>query len=86
MEAWVGWVSSAILLLTLIAQIVKQWRAPSVEGVSGWLFFGQISASIGFIVYSSLVGNTVFIITNSLILLTSIIGECIFLYRRNKDR
>lgn len=84
MDAWVGWSSSAILLFTLIAQVVKQWRAPSIEGVSGWLFFGQISASIGFIVYSTLVWNPVFIITNSMILLTSIIGEGIFLYRRRK--
>lgn len=85
MDAWVGWVSSAILLLTLIAQVVKQWRAPSVEGVSPWLFFGQISASFGFVIYSVLVWNTVFIITNVMILLTSIIGECIFLYRHNQD-
>ena len=84
MDEWVGWGSSAILLLTLIAQVVKQWRAPTIEGVSGRLFFGQISASIGFLVYSVLLWNAVFIITNSMILLTSILGECIFLYRRRK--
>jgi MtN3 and saliva related transmembrane protein len=84
LEAWLGWLSSAVLLFTLMAQVVKQWGAPSVEAVSGCLFFGQISASVGFIAYSGLVGNIVFVVTNSLILLTSIFGECIYLYRRSE--
>lgn len=85
MEAWLGWFSSAILLITLVAQAAKQWRAPTVEGVSSWLFFGQILASAGFVAYSVLVNNAVFIVTNSLILLTAIAGQCIYLYREHRD-
>ncbi len=83
MEDWLGWLSSTILLLTLIGQVVKQWRADTVEGVSGWLFYGQITASTGFIVYSILVDNLVFIVTNSLILLTAIVGQGIYLHKRH---
>lgn len=78
----VGWLSSGILLLTLISQVQKQARSESAEGVSWWLFVGQIAASCGFLVYSVLVGNHVFIVTNSLILVTAIIGQIIFLMKK----
>tara|TARA_R110002096_G_scaffold8239_6_gene34575 strand:- start:5222 stop:5503 length:282 start_codon:yes stop_codon:yes gene_type:complete len=80
-----GWASSGILLATLIAQVTKQWRSPSAEGVSWWLFVGQIAASGGFLVYSVLIGNHVFIVTNTLILLTSITGQVIFLIKRDNE-
>lgn len=66
----VGWLASIVLIATLIRQIYKQWRSPAEQGVSRWLFIGQISASILFIFYSYLVGNAVFIVSNALILLT----------------
>jgi hypothetical protein len=69
----IGWTSSAILLATLVRQIVKQHKEGG-EGVSHWLFAGQSLASIGFITYSVLLDNWVFIVTNSLILLTAVIG------------
>lgn len=69
----IGWLSSAILLATLARQIVKQYRE-GAQGVSHWLFVGQTLASAGFVAYSVLVGNLVFIVTNSLILLTAVIG------------
>ncbi|RYZ16197.1 MAG: hypothetical protein EOO70_05015 [Myxococcaceae bacterium] len=69
----IGWTASAILLATLVRQIVKQYKEGG-EGVSHWLFIGQSLASLGFIAYSVLLGNWVFIVTNSLILLTAIIG------------
>ena len=75
----IGWLSSAILLLTLMGQVRRQWRADSVEGVSWLLFAGQIVASIGFVTYSILVQNLVFIVTNSLILATAITGQAIYL-------
>ena len=76
MNEWadaIGWASSAILLATLVRQIVKQYTE-GAEGVSHWLFIGQSLASLGFVVYSVLLGNWVFIVTNSLILLTAIVG------------
>lgn len=70
-----------ILLATLAGQVWQQWRSDSVRGVSPWLFLGQISASVGFVIYSTLIGNTVFIVTNSLILATALVGQAIYHYR-----
>lgn len=78
----IGWGASAILIATLVRQIVKQWREPDPEGVSHWLFLGQTAASIGFIVYSWLLHNWVFIVTNSLILITALIGAWVNLRAR----
>ena len=84
MADWLGWLSSIILLLTLTGQVVKQWRDDSVKGVSRWLFFGQISASIGFIIYSILLENLVFTVTNSLILTTAIAGEIVYVLKKRR--
>jgi len=54
---WVGWLASAILMATLLKQVHKQWTSPSPEGVSRWLFVGQIAASVGFVIYSMSVKN-----------------------------
>jgi uncharacterized protein with PQ loop repeat len=78
----VGWTSSAILLATLVRQVVKQWREGSSEGVSRWLFVGQTAASLGFTVYSALVRNWVFVVTNALILLNAIVG--VLIVRRHR--
>lgn len=78
----IGWAASAVLIATLARQVWSQWRSRSVEGVSHWLFIGQLCASIGFTVYSWLLGNGVFVFTNSVLLLTAVIGQLI--YRRNR--
>ncbi|MEA9785177.1 hypothetical protein [Xanthomonas campestris] len=70
----VGWLASAVLIATLIRQIYKQWRSDQIQGISRWLFIGQITASLLFILYSALVGNAVFIVSNALILATGITG------------
>ncbi|WP_394540211.1 hypothetical protein [Lysobacter enzymogenes] len=48
---WIGWLSSAILLATLLRQIVKQVsgsrHGTKNNGVSRWLFLGQCAASVG---------------------------------------
>lgn len=80
----VGWTASAILLATLSRQIVTQWRDKDAKGVSRWLFLGQMAASVGFIVYSWMLDNRVFIVTNTLILLTAVIGEVGLLLRRRR--
>ena len=82
----VGWVSSCILVLTLARQVYKQWHEGSSEGVSKWLFVGQISASLGFTVYSWLVRNWVFVVTNSLMLLNGLLGLAIVFYHRRRER
>lgn len=70
----VGWVSSLVLLATIAAQIGKQWTERSGKGVSVWLFIGQAGASLGFTVYSVLVKNWVFTITNGLMFLSALVG------------
>ncbi|HMI83459.1 MAG TPA: SemiSWEET family transporter [Polyangiaceae bacterium] len=83
----IGWASSVILLATISKQIHKQWRARSSEGVSKWLFVGQTAASLGFTVYSWLVHNWVFVVTNALLLLAGITGFVITLhFRRDASR
>lgn len=78
---WLGWASSAVLLATLGRQVYSQWRQRSVEGVSSWLFIGQLTASTGFLIYSVLVDNWVFVFTNAALLVTALLGQ--FIYLRN---
>lgn len=78
----VGWISAAILALTVSRQVYTQWRTRSIGGISHWLFIGQLSASAGFVVYSVLVENWIFVFTNFYIFLTAVVGQCI--YSRNK--
>ena len=81
----IGWVSSLILIITLGKQVFKQWKEGKSEGVSKWLFVGQIAASIGFTVYSFLVWNPVFIFTNSLLVINGIVGLIINIYLKRKE-
>jgi MtN3 and saliva related transmembrane protein len=87
MTELVGWVSSFILVLTIAKQVYKQWQEGSSEGVSKWLFIGQISASLGFTIYSWLISNWVFVVTNSMLLLNGLAGLLIVIrHRRRKMR
>lgn len=74
MQDVIGWISSIVLLITIVSQIAKQWRERSGKGVSTWLFIGQAAASLGFTVYSALIANWVFTVTNGLMLLSAILG------------
>jgi len=82
----VGWLSAGILLLTLGRQVYVQWHSASTSGVSKWLFRGQIAASIGFVVYSYLLSNWVFVVTNALIGLIAVIGQARFWYRSRQNQ
>jgi uncharacterized protein with PQ loop repeat len=82
----IGWISSFILVLTISKQVYKQWRSGSSQGVSRWLFVGQITASLGFTVYSFLVRNWVFVVTNALMLVSAIIGGLIVIQHRRAER
>jgi MtN3 and saliva related transmembrane protein len=70
----IGWLSSVVLLATIVLQIAKQWSERSGEGVSPWLFIGQTVASVGFTAYSALAKNWVFTVTNGLMLVSAILG------------
>lgn len=62
------------MLLTIATQIRKQWKDRSANGVSRWLFIGQLAASVGFTIYSILVHNWVFVVTNGLMAISAIVG------------
>ncbi len=80
----IGWAAAVILLLTIGRQVFTQWRDGSTQGLSRWLFVGQLAASTGFVIYSSLLGNRVFLATNFLLLAAAGVGQGIYL--RNKQR
>lgn len=82
----VGWVSSFLLVLTIAKQVYKQWREGSSEGVSKWLFVGQMAASLGFTIYSWLVSNWVFVVTNAVMLVNGLLGLLIVLHHRRRER
>ena len=80
----IGWSSSLILLLTIAKQIHKQWHDHSSEGVSKWLFIGQLTASIGFTIYSLMLRNWVFAVTNTLMAASAILGMVIVMHHRRR--
>ena len=82
----IGWASSAILLVTLFTQVRKQWRSGESKGVSIWLFVGQMAASVGFAIYSWMVGNTVFVVTNCLMVVNGLAGYVILQRNRRRQR
>ena len=87
MQEAIGWVSSVVLVLTIAKQVWKQWKAGTSEGVSRWLFVGQIAASTGFTVYSWLVHNWVFVVTNASLLVLALAGlGIVFVHRRRERR
>jgi uncharacterized protein with PQ loop repeat len=82
----IGWFSSFILVLTIGKQVYKQWKSGSSEGVSKWLFVGQITASVGFTIYSVMVDNWVFVVTNALLLVSALLGILIVFKHRRAAR
>jgi MtN3 and saliva related transmembrane protein len=79
---WIGWASSCILLMTLMRQVYTQWRTHTDAGVSRWLFIGQVTASLGFTLYSALLGNSVYVVSNVAILCTAVAGQCIYAHNK----
>jgi MtN3 and saliva related transmembrane protein len=86
MQEAIGWISSFILVLTIGKQVFKQWKEGSSENVSKWLFIGQLAASLGFTIYSWLVGNWVFVVTNAIMLVNALAGLFIVLHHRRRER
>jgi uncharacterized protein with PQ loop repeat len=78
----IGWISSAILLITIVQQIRTQIREGSSRGVSVWLFIGEIAAASGFLLYSIMLGLIVYMVTNSIMILSSIAGLAITIHHR----
>jgi MtN3 and saliva related transmembrane protein len=81
----IGWLSAAVLLGTIGRQVYSQWRDGTSQGVSRWFFTGQLLASAGFLTYSWLLGNWVFVATNGLMLITALIGQWLYLRNQRRD-
>lgn len=83
----IGWGSSLILIATIAKQVYKQWHDRTSAGVSTWLFVGQLAASVGFTIYSLLVKNWVFAVTNGIMVLNGLLGYAITVrQKRGKSR
>lgn len=82
----IGWFSAAVLLLTIGRQVYAQWKSRSTQGLSRWLFIGQLTASTGFVIYSWLVSNWVFVATNLLMLATAALGQLIYLTNLRREK
>jgi MtN3 and saliva related transmembrane protein len=82
----IGWVSAFILLLTIGRQVYVQWQQRTTAGLSKWLFTGQIAASAGFIIYSILLSNWVFVTTNVLMIVTAALGQWLYVQNRKQQR
>jgi MtN3 and saliva related transmembrane protein len=80
----IGWFAAAVLLATISRQVYTQWRDGSTSGLSRWLFIGQLTASLAFIVYSWMLGNWVFVVTNVLMLVTAALGQWVYLANRRR--
>jgi MtN3 and saliva related transmembrane protein len=82
----IGWSAAAVLIATIGRQVYTQWRDGTTAGVSRWLFVGQVSASVGFVAYSWLLRDWVFVATNAVMLITALFGQYVYLRNRRKAR
>lgn len=82
----IGWASTGLLLATLVRQVYTQWKSGAISGVSRWLFMGQMAASIGFMTYSFLLRNWVFMGSNAAILSVAIVGQVMYTRKRRGKR
>lgn len=82
----IGWISSLVLIATIGNQVAKQWRDHTSAGVSTWLFVGQLAASVGFTIYSLLLRNWVFAVTNFVMILNGLLGYAITVHHKRRQR
>ena len=81
---WLGWLAATVLVITLFAQVRKNWKEHKLKGVNPLLYYGQALASLCFAVYSLTINSWVFVVTNLLSLSAAIIG--IYLVHRYRKR
>jgi MtN3 and saliva related transmembrane protein len=81
----IGWSASAVLVVTIGTQVYRQWQQGTSKGVSKWLFIGQMTASSGFLMYSWLIGDAIFLVTNLLLLAGAVAGLGILLWHRARN-
>jgi MtN3 and saliva related transmembrane protein len=80
----IGWSAVAVLFATMAGQAWKEWRDRVKHGISKWFFAGQVTTSVLFIVYSAKVGNMIFVVGNTLVLLAALAGGAILMYNKKR--
>ena len=83
---WIGWVSTAVLIATVGRQAYTQWKSESTDGVSRWLYIGQLVTSLGYVIYSFMLGNWVFVVSNLFLLAIAAVGQVLLLRNRSRKR
>jgi MtN3 and saliva related transmembrane protein len=78
----IGWASSVVLLATILRQVYTQWKTRTTQGVSKWLFIGQLTASAGYTAYSILLHNWIFMASNIALLCTAVVGQALLIRNR----
>ncbi|MGA9768804.1 MAG: hypothetical protein WBV94_07185 [Blastocatellia bacterium] len=71
---WLGWAAAVILLVTLFSQVKKNWEEKKLKDVNPFLYYGEAIASLLFAIYSLTINSWVFAVTNTLGLLSALIG------------
>ena len=79
---WIGWAAVAALFVTMSSQAWKQWRDCVKHGISKFFFLGQVAASTLFLAYSVVMGDKVFIVGNTLVLMAAVSGGGILWWNR----
>ena len=82
----IGWLSAAVDRSRHWACNCTTSVASKTAALSRWLFAGQALASIGFLGYSALAHDAVFVTASSLILTAAIIGQLLVFSGRRRDR
>ena len=79
---WIGWAAAVMLVITLFAQVKKNWEEKKLKGVNPLLYYGQAVASLCFALYSFSINSWVFVVTNVLGFISALVG--IYLIHRYK--
>ncbi|MGZ5080407.1 MAG: hypothetical protein ACXWHZ_13220 [Usitatibacter sp.] len=83
-QQMVGWGAVIALFLTMAGQAWKQWQQRVKHGIGKLFFVGQVLASALFLAYSAMLGDRVFVVGNTLVLLASIAGGTILWWNRSR--
>lgn len=68
----------------MAGQAWKQWKDVVKRGIGKFFFVGQVAASSLFLAYSVMLGETIFVVGNALVLTASIAGGVILWYNRTR--
>lgn len=64
----VGYIASAVTVLTFLPQVIKTWQQKSAKDISLMMFLIAIANEILWIIYGVMIHNNVIIITNIIML------------------